>query len=283
MRVVALIPVRRGSKRIPGKNLRYLGQHPLLAYTLNIAHHCPLFRYPGSAAGNIVVVAESVDSDEKWIMNHYAPGSTLISRPPETATDAAPDYLWVRHAFATVYGAEPARTGLASDRPRVSPDAFMILRPTSPFRTVNMLLRAWEQFHRCEAHSLRAVEPVKQHPGKMWWCNGPGYPLTPVCDAKRSDGTPWHSCPTQTLPSCYVQNASLEIAWSYVLDGYGTISGRKIAPFFTDGYEGYDINTPEDWTQAERVLTEATVNQPYMKPMWDWRQRKATWDAAYVD
>jgi CMP-N,N'-diacetyllegionaminic acid synthase len=87
--------------------------------------------------------------------------------------------------------------------------------------------------------------------------------MTPVCDASRSDGTPWHSSPTQTLPPVYVQNASLEMAWTYVVKQFGTIAGRKIAPFFTEGYEGFDINTPDDdWREAERLIAEGLVDLP---------------------
>ena len=31
---VAFIPARQGSKRVPGKNIRALGGHPLIAYTI---------------------------------------------------------------------------------------------------------------------------------------------------------------------------------------------------------------------------------------------------------
>src|SRR6185436_13911111 len=145
-------------------------------------------------------------------------------------------------------------------------NAFAILRPTSPFRTAETITRAHKEFMRNEVHSLRAVEPVKQHPGKMWWNNGAGYPMTPVCDAKRSDGTPWHSCPTQTLPPAYVQNASLEMAWTYVVNGFGTISGRKISPFVTEGYEGFDINSEEDWGEAVLIADHLDLLGELPKP-----------------
>ncbi len=271
MRVVALIPARRGSKRIPGKNFRYLGQHPLLAYTLTIAKHCPLFQ---GTSGNIVVSTDDPHT-AKTIMRDYAPGYTVFERPADLSTDDAPDIGWVRHALQLYQDPTSGMAKMIGAADNPPPDAFMILRPTSPFRTVAMLMRAWEQFQHSECHSLRAVEPAKQHPGKMWLWHGPGYPITPVFGGMRSDGTPYHSSPTQTLPPVYVQNASLEIAWTYVVRDQGTIAGKKIMPFFTQGYEGFDVNTPAEWAEAERLLPVATVDQPYMAAPNDWQRRKA--------
>ena len=39
---------------------------------------------------------------------------------------------------------------------------------------------------------------------------------------------------------CYVQNASLEIAWCRVVTETGTIAGERVVPFFTEGIEGFD-------------------------------------------
>ena len=48
-------------------------------------------------------------------------------------------------------------------------EVFSLLRPTSPFRTAATIRRAWERFIAVpDADSLRAVRPVREHPGKMW-------------------------------------------------------------------------------------------------------------------
>jgi N-acylneuraminate cytidylyltransferase len=59
-----------------------------------------------------------------------------------------------------------------------------------------------------------------------------------------------------------VQNASLEIAWTRVIFERQTIAGDVIVPFVTEGYEGFDINDPMDWTIAERLVAEGTVRLP---------------------
>ena len=73
---------------------------------------------------------------------------------------------------------------------------------------------------------------------------------------------PWHSTPYQALPTVYVQNASLEIAWTRVVFERRTIAGDVLVPFLTEGYEGFDINDPYDWMMAERLLAEGAVQLP---------------------
>lgn len=225
MRFVALIPARAGSKRCPGKNTRLLAGHPLIAYTIAAAQQSGVF-------DDVWVSTE----DDRTMAIAHVYGARVIRRSVEAAHDDAPDIMLVREFF---------------EHQNADYNAYAILRPTSPFRTAATIQRAHKQFLRDEVHSLRAVQLATEHPGKMWFCNGPGYPMTPVCDAKRSDGVPWHSSPTQTLPLAYVQNASLEMAWTYVLESYGSISGRKVAPFLTEGLEGFDINSELDWGEAE--------------------------------
>jgi len=76
---------------------------------------------------------------------------------------------------------------------------------------------------------------------------------------------PWHSTPYQALPPVYVQNASLEIAWTRVVRERRTIAGDVLVPFLTEGYEGFDINDAYDWMVAERLLADGTVTLPLVR------------------
>lgn len=68
-----------------------------------------------------------------------------------------------------------------------------------------------------------------------------------------------HSKPYQDLPEVYAQNASLEIAWRKTVEDTNTIAGDKVYPFFTEGYEGYDLNSMEDWDYAEYLVKTGKV------------------------
>jgi len=228
--VVGLIPARSGSRRIPGKNVRLLAGHPLVAYAISAALDSGVFT-------RVIV---STDSEEVAAVGRRYGAETPFLRPAESAGEMSPDIDWVNHTLRTL----AARGG--------SYDAFSILRPTNPFRQAETIRRAWAQFAREPgADSLRAVELCRQHPAKMWVVEGEW--MRPLLD----DGginPPWHSTPYQALPAVYSQNASLEIAWSRVLLESGTIAGRKIIPFLTEGWEGFDINRPEDWLLAEVLI-----------------------------
>jgi CMP-N,N'-diacetyllegionaminic acid synthase len=226
VKMVALIPARAGSKRVPGKNTRLLNGVPLVCYTIAAALQSDVFRR----------VTVFTDDDAVW--NVDEPGCwSLYRRKP--VSDEQADIEWVREALTSA--------------PR--PMSFAILRPTSPFRTAETIRRAYAQFtlpdQTCD--SLRAVEPVKQSPYKMWTQAAPCMPIKPLLEGKHADGTPYHSSPTQSLPLVYVQNSSLEMSWTSNVETHGTISGRKIAPFFTEQFEGFSIDTEADWREAEHI------------------------------
>lgn len=228
MNIVALIPARAGSKRIPGKNIKPLGGKPLIQWTIEAAQQSGVF--------SRIVVSSDDDAILKLADSFMKPPTswTLHCRRPEHASDDSPDIQWVRDIL-----------------PTATEQAFAILRPTSPFRTADTIRRAYAMFITEGVDSIRAVEPCgAYHPAKMWIHHTGTNWLLPVMSGEIDD-VPLHSLPTQRLPRIYRQNASLEMAWTSVLSDKGTISGDRIAPFFTDGWEGYDINTPEDWERAE--------------------------------
>src|SRR5688572_10755279 len=235
---VALIPARQGSKRVPGKNVRALGGHPMLAYTIA----------PAIESGVFDRVIVSTDSDEiAAIARHYGAEVPFL-RPAAFAGDTSPDIEWLEHMLTELRG--EGRTW----------DCFSLLRPTSPFRSAGTIRRAWAAFTAQNGvDSLRAVEKCTQHPGKMWIVRGERMmPLLPFGPPEQ----PWHSTPYQSLPPVYVQNASLEIAWTRTVFERRTIAGDVIVPFVTDGYEGFDINDPLDWMIAERLLEEHALELP---------------------
>jgi CMP-N,N'-diacetyllegionaminic acid synthase len=84
---VALIPARGGSERIPGKNVRELAGHPLIAYSIATAHQCDAF--------DRVIV--STDSEEIAAVATAYGAEAPALRPPEMASSTSPDIEWVRH------------------------------------------------------------------------------------------------------------------------------------------------------------------------------------------
>lgn len=238
-RCVALIPARSGSKRVADKNIRRLGEHPVMAYTIRAAVESGVF----------AEVLVSTDS-EKYaeVARHYGADVPGL-RPAEYASSTSPDIEWILYTLRML--AEQGKDY----------EAFSILRPTSPFRQPETIRRAWHEFLAEEGvDSLRAVERVRQHPGKMWVVRGTRmYPLMPLT---KEGETPWHSSQMAALPTVHVQNASLEIAWTRVALEGGTIAGRVLMPFLTEPMEGFDINDMEDWWYAQHLLAEGQATLP---------------------
>jgi CMP-N,N'-diacetyllegionaminic acid synthase len=232
---VALVPARFGSERVPGKNVLPLGGHPLIAYAIAGAQDARIF-------GAVVV---STDSEEIAEIARRYGAEVPGLRPAEMSTATSFDIEWVLHVMR--------------DRDE---EIFAILRPTSPFRTGDTIRRAYDRLVELgdRADSIRAVEPVRQHPGKMWTLEGDLIePLLPQPEGE----TPLHSRQYQALPKVYAQNSSLELAWSRVLaEPVPTISGRRVAPFFTDGAEGFSIDYPRDLEVAERLLANGEAELP---------------------
>jgi len=232
---VALVPARAGSERVPGKNIVPLGGHPLIAYSIAAARESGVF-------GTVVVSTDSTEIAE--IAGRYGADVPDL-RPAEMSTATSYDIEWVLHVM----------------RGR-DEEIFAIVRPTSPFRTAATIRRAFERLVELgdRADSIRAVEPARQHPAKMWTLAGDL--LEPLLPQPENE-TPLHSRQYQALPKVFAQNSSLELAWSRVLDDpVPTISGRRVAPFFTEGAEGFSIDYPEDLERAEALLARGEASPP---------------------
>ena len=236
--IVALIPARSGSKRVPDKNIRPLAGHPLIAYSIAAALQSKIFK----------AVIVSTDSPRYAdIAGHYGAEVPFL-RPAKIAGDTSPDIEWVEHTLSQL-------RDNGQDY-----EYFSILRPTSPFRLPDTIRRAWKQFLAQEGvDSLRAVEKCQQHPGKMWVVRGSRMlPLLPMGPAEQ----PWHSSQYPSLPEVYVQNASLEIARTRVVFEDRTIAGNVLMPFFTENSEGFDVNSEYDWQLAEHLVQKGQARLP---------------------
>ena len=232
---IALIPARSGSERVPDKNVRPLAGHPLLAYAIASARQAGIFDriVCSTDSGKIAEVAQRYGADIPFL------------RPAKLATSTSPDIEWIEHALAELHEHY---------------DLFAIVRATNPFRGPDVLQRGLEQLVATpEADSIRAVELVKQHPGKMWVLEGKT--MRPLLNQSQLD-VAWHAGQYQALPEIYVQNSALEIAWTRVVSQTGTREGRVVAPYLTRGYEGFNIDDEDDWDRARRLLDAGEVALP---------------------
>jgi hypothetical protein len=143
----------------------------------------------------------------------------------------SPDIEWVRHA-------------LDGTLRRVLDPAADVAVPAAA-----TIERAFGVFgDHCD--SVRAVRKVREHPGqdvgRRRRADAPALPPAGGRD-------PTHSRQTAALPEVWVQDSSLEIAWTRIVAD-GEIAGQRVAPFFPEGLEGLSIDYPDDLEQAERLV-----------------------------
>ena len=234
---VAFVPARSGSERVPQKNVRPLAGHPLLAYAIETARQSGCFE-------RVVV---STDSEEIADVARWYGADVPFLRPTAYATSTSPDIEWLAYTL---------------DHLEERYELFALVRATNPFRGPDVVRRGLEQLLATpEADSIRAVELVKQHPGKMWLLAEDGRTMAPLLDQSELDAA-WHAGQYQALPEVYSQNSALEIAWTRVVTDTGTREGNVLAPFLTRGLEGFNVDDEEDWERAERLVASGDATLP---------------------
>lgn len=233
VRTIALIPARAGSVRVPKKNIRLLGGIPLIAWTILAARAAHIF-------DEIIVVSDS--EEILRIGSEY--GADIFWRGDD---GTGPDRIWIKELLALNLDYSPGT-------------CYHLLRPTSPFRTLDTFIRASNEFDIRAADSLRAVHRVTEHPYKMWRDIGQGY-MKPLCNPDFN----LFLQPTQSfgdiIGDVFVQNASYEIFTRRTFETYDNQAGENIIKFETRGYEGFDINTPDDFAYAEYLVESGRVKK----------------------
>ena len=233
--VMALIPARGGSKSIPRKNILPFAGHPLIAYSIAA----------GLAAENVTRVVVSTDDQEIASTARQYGAEVPFLRPAEYARDATPDLPVFEHAL----------TWLAEEE-NYRPDIVVQLRPTSPFRRVWHIDQAvYKLIEHPEADSVRTVCIPFQNPYKMWRI-GSDEIMHPLMDTEFQEP---YNLPRQSLPAVYWQTGYVDAAWANTISEKKSMTGDRILPLVIDPSEWIDIDSPDDWRRAERLLVSGEI------------------------
>jgi YrbI family 3-deoxy-D-manno-octulosonate 8-phosphate phosphatase len=232
-KVLAIIPARGGSKGIPRKNIRLFAGHPLISYAIAA----------GLQARTVTRVIVTTDDEEIAEVARGCGAGTPFLRPPELAQDATLDLPVFQHALAWLAQHEDYH-----------PDIVVHLRPTTPIRPPDLVDRSVSLLlAHPEADSVRGITPAHQNPFKMWLMDGEDRPIRPVTTVPGIE-EPFNS-PRQVLPAAYTHTGLIDIIRPATILKLNSMSGATILPVLFDPAYAADLDTPEDWKQAEqRVL-----------------------------
>ncbi len=226
MNILCVIPVRGGSKGVPGKNSRLVAGKPLVAWTIEQAL--------AAEAGLDVIV--STDDQQLAEIARAAGADVPFLRPAELAQDTTPTEPVVQHAIAHRV-AEGRR-----------PDAVMLLQATSPVRLPGTLDRAVRQFTETGVDSLVGV--VAQTP--FFW-----HPAATADGSASAEYDPAARPRRQELGVSdyfYKETGSLYVTRTEIYERHNNRIGGRVGLFTMDEAEGVDIDTLVDLRIAEQVL-----------------------------
>jgi len=223
--VVALIPARAGSKGIPDKNVRPLGGHPLIAYSVKAGVH----------ARNIDRTLVSTDSREYGEIAKRYGAEVPFLRPPEIAADKSTDYEFVAHAL----------DWLEHNEHRV-PDYIVHLRPTTPLRRVEVVERAVDaMLKNTVATALRSVHEMSESAYKCFEIENDIL----KCVGSGSFELEAANRPRQGFPKTYHANGYVDVLNTSFVRARLQIHGNRVAAFVTPAI--VEADTPDDFDLLE--------------------------------
>lgn len=153
-KVLAIIPARGGSKGLPGKNTKLLGEKPLIAWTIE-------------AALNADCIDKTiVSTDSQNIANIAEKYGALVPfmRPDILATDTATTSDVVEHALTSL---------------DEKFDILVLLQPTSPYRTAEDIDKAYSNYVSSNCSSVVSVMELSKSPSWSYWLS-PEKVLKPI-------------------------------------------------------------------------------------------------------
>lgn len=234
--VLAIVQARGGSKGLPGKNLRLLGGHPLIAYSIA----------SGLAAETVTRVIVSTDDEQIAEVGKRYGAEVPFRRPPELAADHSPDLPLVEHALIWLHTQEGYR-----------PDIVVQLRPTTPLRPRGLIDRAVAALQSDPvADCVRGVANPTQNPYKMWRLGDDGY-LLPLTESKFHEP---FNMPRQHLPATLWQTGHIDAIRYETIVSKKSLTGDKIRPILIDGCYCVDIDSARDLELSNWVLNQNTLD-----------------------
>jgi CMP-N-acetylneuraminic acid synthetase len=215
-RIVALLPMRHSSERVPGKNYRELAGRPLYHYVVEVLRACPQI-------ADVVI-----DTDSPVIM------SDAVRAFPDVSVVERPEHLRD--------GAIPMNEILLNDVDRIPADLYLQTHSTNPLLRSETIGQAIDEFlaARPAFDSLFGVTRVQT---RLWTADG--RPINHDLDVLLR---------TQDLPPVYEENSCLYLFDAETLRRRRNRIGERPMLFEVPRAEAFDIDEEIDWQIVAGLL-----------------------------
>lgn len=213
-KIVALVPLRGGSKSIPRKNIRIIAGKPLAYWSLVAAKNS---KYIDE------VWVSTEDQNIKKIVLDLDLGIKVVDRPKEFAQDNSSTESVMLH-FAE----------------KVPFDIIITIQATSPLTTSNDLDRAIEEFQDKGLDTM--VSGVLQK--RLFW----------TTDGKPLNYDPMKRVPRQQWEGILMENGAFYITKRKILENIKNRLGGKIGTFQMPEDTAIEIDEPSDWDKVAKLL-----------------------------
>ena len=213
---IAMIPARMGSKRIPLKNIRFMGDKPLIQYPIDLAISSRAFES---------VWLNSEDERLGEVVQKF--GAQFHKRPSELASDTATNREFT-YEFAQKH----------------SCDYIVMLNPTSPLLRLETVKRFIEYVDDNDFDTVLSVTSMKE---ESFYKNEPlNFSLAEKVNSQLLE-------PIESI--CWALTAWKRDTFISLQDqGVNPVYGGKIGRFVVPKDECCDLDAMEDWRIAEGIL-----------------------------
>ncbi|MCJ7523612.1 MAG: acylneuraminate cytidylyltransferase family protein [Candidatus Aminicenantes bacterium] len=236
-KILALIPARGGSKRIPRKNIRELWGKPLLAYSIEVARRSKV----------IDRVICTTDDPEIAEIARQVGAEVPFIRPKELAEDRSGDTEFYLHAIAWLREQEGYK-----------PDIITNLRPTNPLRRTEVVDEILNTLIlRKDVDSIRSVYRSSISVFLMRTIDPESGLIECPVNVPREE--PFQRA-KHPLPQSYILSSYLDATWVEAVLRTQRSLGQKMLPYILDE-NPIDLDTEEDWS---RLLSQYSSYNAYL-------------------
>tara|TARA_Y100000816_G_C26076996_1_gene567053 strand:+ start:593 stop:1297 length:705 start_codon:yes stop_codon:yes gene_type:complete len=226
MNYIGLICARSGSKGLMNKNIKFINNHPLIAWSINIGNKIKQITQ---------LIVSSEDENIQQISIKYG-AEVLFTRPKELAMDDTPEWLVWKHALEF----------LENDNKKI--DALVILPTTAPLRHIQDIENAMHLYENEKCDAVISVKNASRNPYfNMTKVNNEGFSEI----VKKSD---YHIFNRQGAPKIYDMSTVVYVISSTHIKRNKHLFEGLIKQIIIPDERAIDIDTQLDFDIAEMLL-----------------------------